>query len=78
MTDTKILTAQQVAAMLGRSINTIYMMVYNKQIPHYKPNKKSLYFKKSEIEAWAFQERIPTEAEIETQAATDVLSGGRK
>ena len=77
MADHEILNVEQVAQMLGRSKNTIYMMVFQKRIPHYKPNRKSLYFRKSEIEAWAFHERIATKDEIETAAATAVLSGSK-
>jgi len=78
MVNTEIMTVEQVAQMLGRSKNTIYMMVFQKRIPHYKPNRKSLYFKKAEIEAWAFLQRIPTQDEIETTAATEVLAGSKK
>lgn len=78
MADQEIMTVEQVAKLLGRSKNTIYMMVFQKRIPHYKPNRKSLYFRKSEIENWAFQQRISTQDEIETAAATEVLTGGKK
>jgi len=78
MVDTEILTVDQVAKMLGRSKSTIYMMVFKKQIPHYKPNRKSLYFRKNEIEAWAFSRRITPQDEIDTTAATKVLAGGNK
>jgi excisionase family DNA binding protein len=63
MTDQEIMTAEQVAKMLGRSKKTIYMMVLKKQIPHYKPNRKSLYFRKSEVEAWAFGNKISAESQ---------------
>jgi excisionase family DNA binding protein len=63
MTDQEIMTAEQVAKMLGRSKKTIYMMVLKKQIPHYKPNRKSLYFRKSEVEAWAFANKISAESQ---------------
>jgi len=58
MADQEIMTVEQVAKLLSRSKNTIYMMVFQKRIPYYKPNRKSLYFRKSEIEAWAFKNRI--------------------
>jgi hypothetical protein len=38
-------------------------MVYKKQIPYYKPNHKSLYFRKSEVEAWAFANKISAESQ---------------
>jgi len=44
-------------------------MMHDKAIPYYKRGGKA-FFKKSEIESWMLQERIPTNDEIKSQAAT--------
>ena len=51
----------------------LYRLTSRKQIPHYKKNRK-LYFRKSELEEWLTQEAVPTEADINSRAATYVAT----
>ncbi len=46
------INANELAALLGESIKTIYGRVYNRQIPYYKPGGKVLLFKVNEIQEW--------------------------
>ena len=53
----------------GLSKGHLYRLTSNRQIPYFKKNRK-LYFKKSELEEWMLERRIPTEEEIQSQATT--------
>ena len=66
----KILNLDEVAAITGLSKSTLYKMTSARQIPHYKPTAKLLYFLQSEVEAWILRSRIATSEELETEAAT--------
>jgi excisionase family DNA binding protein len=72
-----VLTIDDVALLTGISKSTLYKMTCKKQLPHYKPNSKLLFFDRSEIEAWAKQNRINTEHEAAEQAEAYCLSKGK-
>ncbi|MCD8031257.1 MAG: helix-turn-helix domain-containing protein [Bacteroides sp.] len=36
----------------------LYKLTYLKEIPHYKPRGKILYFNRSDLENWVLQNRI--------------------
>lgn len=63
------LTFSEACVYLGLSKAALYNMTSRRQIPHYKPNGKSLYFKESELIAWIENKRIKTASEIEAEAA---------
>ncbi len=65
----EVLNTSEVAMMLDMAVQSVRNLMYNKNIPYYKRGGKA-FFKKSEIEAWMLQERIPTNDEIKSQAAT--------
>jgi excisionase family DNA binding protein len=67
----EVLNTSEVAMMLNVAVQSVRNMMYNKAIPYYKRGGKA-FFKKSEIEEWMLQERIPTNDEIKSQAATYV------
>jgi excisionase family DNA binding protein len=66
----EILTMDETSAFTGIAKNTLYGFTSTQKIPHYKPNGKNCYFKRSEIEAWMLQNRIATHEEIEQKAQT--------
>ena len=39
---------------IGVSESMLYKLTSNKEIPHYKPRGKMLYFAKEELDAWLF------------------------
>ena len=51
---------------LGVSESRIYHLVSDRGIPHYKQGKQ-VRFSKREIDDWMLGERIPTNAELQTQ-----------
>lgn len=64
-----VLTLDEAAILLGVQKRTVKQMVADSIIPVYKPNRRAVYFKKSELEDWMLQNRIKSQAEIESEAA---------
>lgn len=54
----KIMTVEDVAAMLCKSVSTIYAMTSSHRIPYRKQGNK-LYFLRPEINAWLFASIVP-------------------
>jgi len=75
----KALTMNDTALLTGLSKSHLYKLVCAKKIPYYKSQGGKLtYFDKSEVEAWQLQHRVKTTDEVETEAATYVVTGKRK
>lgn len=72
----RVLTIGDVVALTGYTRDYIYKLVWLKRIPHYKPNKKRLYFERGEIENWMLQGRVTTKAEAAQQAALYSIQKG--
>ena len=47
----------------------MYKLTSSQSIPHFRPNGKKLYFKRSELNDWLLRNRVDTTAEVEQQAA---------
>lgn len=74
-----VLQLEDVALLTGLSKSWLYKATSNKEIPHYKPNGKQIYFDKKEVEDWLKQNRIGTTDEAERQAAKYLIKkGGRR
>jgi excisionase family DNA binding protein len=56
---------------------TVYQMVAERRIPHYKVGKR-LIFDSKEIEEWFEGQRVKTREEIMVDVATKVLINKRK
>lgn len=67
----EVLNVAEVAMMLNRSESRVRHMVSERLLPYYKVGSRTM-FRKSEIEAQMLKKenRVPTMAEIESQAAT--------
>ena len=73
-----ILTMDDAAAFMGVTKCNLYKLVSAKKIPHYKSQGgKFTYFKRAEIEQWLTAVRVPTNEELETQAASRSITKGR-
>lgn len=57
----------------GFSKGHLYRLTSERQIPHYKKNRK-LYFKKTELEAWLLEEKVLTNAELDSRATTYIAT----
>lgn len=53
---------------LGVSHGTMYDYTYKRIIPFYKPRGRRIYFRKSELTAWATSNRIAPISEIAEEA----------
>jgi len=73
-----VLNFKEAARYLDVSRSHLYKLTYTKQIPHYKPRGKQVFFERKELDQWLLQNRQKTKAEIE-QAAIDyvVVKGGK-
>ena len=69
----EVLNVEEASLMLRVSKSRVYHLVSSREIPHYK-NGKNVLFKKSEIEEWLLRDRIPTNNEIDSKAATYVAT----
>ena len=58
---------------LDYSKSYLYKLTYSRQIPHFKPMGKKLYFKRSDLEAWLLRNRVKTADEIEQEAIDYVV-----
>jgi len=72
----EILNFNDACQFLDYSKSYLYKLTYSRQIEHYKPNGKKLYFKKSDLEAWLLRNRIKTADEIERDAIDYVVKKG--
>lgn len=75
-----VLTARETAQYMGVSMSYLYKLTCNKEIPHYKPKGKMVYFDRLELEAWLHGNRIATNAELKQEAINycQTKKGGAK
>jgi excisionase family DNA binding protein len=74
----EVLNLKEAARYLNVSCSHLYKLTYSKQIPHYKPRGKQVYFEKRELDKWLLQNRQTTKAEIEQAAIDYVVKGGKR
>ena len=72
----KALTTADAAMLTGLSKSHIYKLICSKSIPSYKSQGGKLnYFDKDELTAWMLQRRVPTQDEVEQEAANYAMTG---
>jgi len=74
--DSRPLTLQEASEYLGISKSYLYKLTSTAKIPHYKPNKKKIYFEKSDLKKWLLRGRVSSEQEL-NQKATDYVNLGK-
>ena len=72
-----VLQLDDVVLLTGLSKSWLYKATSAGKIPHYKPNFKTIYFDRKEIEDWLKQNRIGTVDEA-VQNAADYLVSKKK
>jgi excisionase family DNA binding protein len=72
------LNLKEAARYLNVSCSHLYKLTYSKQIPHYKPRGKQVFFERKELDKWLLQNRQATRAEIEQAAIDYVVKGGKR
>ena len=73
-----VLSLDDVSVLTGLSKSHLYKLTCTHQIPFYKPNGKQIYFDRGEVESWMKQNRVATQAEIEAQAVTYLVTNDMK
>lgn len=59
-TTKNMFTFMEACAYLGVSESLLYKLTSTKEIPHYKPRGKMVYFDKAELDVWLKQNNVPT------------------
>ena len=72
-----VLNFNEACKYLDVSPSHLYKLTSTKQIPHFCPQGKKLYFKREELDNWLQRNRQSAIEEIE-QAASNVLRDNRK
>ncbi len=61
----EILTLDDAIIYLQLSKSCLHKVTSNKEIPFYKPGGKKIYFKKSELDAWVFNNKVTSNDELQ-------------
>lgn len=64
----EVLTTDEAAKYMGIKVSYLYKLTMRGEIPHYKPNGKMCYFKRTELEQWLLTNPVSTSADIADQA----------
>jgi len=64
-----VLNVQEVALLIGVSESRVRHLCSERALPYYKQGR-NVYFRKSEVEKYLLSERIPSNSEINSKAAT--------
>ena len=59
-----VLTFDETSVYTGISKSYLYKLTSKRQIPHYKPTGKLIFFKLDELERWLLSHRIGTREEL--------------
>lgn len=73
----EILNVEDLINYTGYKRSYIYKLVHNNILPYSKPNGKTLFFVKAEIDAWLLQNKSKSISQIEDQA-NDYINNSRK
>ena len=68
-TTKKVFTFQDACMYIGVSESMLYKLTASKEIPHYKPRGKMVYFAKEELDEWLLQNCEPTIDDANRMAA---------
>ena len=73
-----VLSMEEAAAFTGRKVSYLYKLTHERKIPYYKSGNggAALSFKRKELEEWLTAVRVPTNDELEAQAAMRTATKG--
>lgn len=69
-----VLSLQEAAIFCSLEDSYMYKLTHLREIPHYNPRGKCLYFRRSELIAWLLRNKIKTKEELELEANNFILS----
>lgn len=64
----EVLTLDEAAQYTGMKKSYLYKLTASKAIPHYKPNGKNCFFRRTELENWLTTNPVATVADLNGQA----------
>lgn len=67
-TNKQIFTVDDVVNYTGFSKSYVYKLVHNNILPYSKPNNRTLFFTKTEIDEWLLQNKSKSISQIEREA----------
>lgn len=70
----EILTFSEGSLYTGISKSTLYKMTSGREIPHFKPHGKLIFFERSELDQWLRQHPVKSIEQIHTDAELCVTS----
>ena len=73
----EVLTFSEAADYLSVSNSHLYKLTSNNVIPFYKPNKKKIFFKRSELDAWLTSHRVESNSEVGELADDYLIKKGK-
>lgn len=73
-----VLNFNEACSYLDISQSHLYKLTSTRQIPHFCPQGKKLYFKRSELDEWLQRNRQSTSDEIEKEVSEKLSKSGRK
>jgi excisionase family DNA binding protein len=72
-----VLNFNEACSYLELSQSHLYKLTSTRQIPHFCPQGKKLYFNRHELDCWLQRNRQSTSEEIEKQATNYIIKKGR-
>lgn len=63
-----VLTLEEAAQYTGLKKSYLYKLTSEKKIPHYKPNGKNCFFRRTELEDWLTTNPVATVADLNGRA----------
>ena len=72
-----VLNFNEACTYLELSQSHLYKLTSTRQIPHFCPQGKKLYFNRHELDGWLQRNRQSTSEEIEKQATNYIIKKGR-
>lgn len=64
----RILTFSEAVEYTGFTTSYLHKLMSQRTVPYYKPNGKSCFFDRAELEAWLLTHRVSTNAELDSKA----------
>jgi excisionase family DNA binding protein len=64
----KPLTFQEACSYTGLSKSYLYKLTCKREIPHFKPNGKMLYFTRQDLDNWLLRNRVESNEAIDQKA----------
>lgn len=74
----KLLTVKEAAVVSGLSVQYLHRLTSQRRITHYKPNGKTIFIDRNDLEKWLRQRRIVGEDEATAEAVlSDYINSGK-